>query len=373
MNAYIAPEKISYGQNQVRIYSEERYENGDKVFYRCKKYKGWKGPTVVLGQNGWFVLVRHISAHYRKHPSHLMKVVKSGSQSKKRKNIKAESLHVSKGLCAPNHNLFDKVSKSDAIPFSEEEVVKENKEDCEEALSDGQEEFIQEAVEVGIQELDNQEERNGESNWKWKGEKLLVTVNPKLTFDMETFETNEIRPKSKSYVQYKIRGSWHQARVLSRQPKRTRNYRSWVNVLVWGDSELSSVNWYQVCMWSEANCPESVVYLFVTEELSQEVVDTKERELNRLMENRVFEQVPSEGQSTVSSKWLITEKYKNGEKITKARLVARGFEEDSSQMRTDSPTCSRQSSRLALTIAVSNSWKINSLDISVTFFQGERR
>ena len=76
-----------------------------------------------------------------------------------------------------------------------------------------------------------------------------------------------------------------------------------------------------------------------TEEVSQGEIDTKERELNSLIENGVFEQFPIKGQSNVSIKWLITEKYKNGEKITKARLVAGGIEEDSSQMRTDSSTC----------------------------------
>ena len=52
-------------------------------------------------------------------------------------------------------------------------------------------------------------------------------------------------------------------------------------------------------------------------------------------------------------------------------MVARGFEADSSQMRTDSPACGRQSFRLVLTIAVSSSWKINSLGISAAFLQGD--
>ena len=59
-----------------------------------------------------------------------------------------------------------------------------------------------------------------------------------------------------------------------------------------------------------------------------------------------------------------------GEKKIKARLVARGFEEDSSSFRTDSPTCSRTALRLVFTIAATNEWEINSLDISSAFLQG---
>ena len=61
------------------------------MFYRRKKYKGWKRPAVVLGQDGQFVLVWH-DAHYRIHPSRLMKVMKSGFQTKEEKNIKSKSI-----------------------------------------------------------------------------------------------------------------------------------------------------------------------------------------------------------------------------------------------------------------------------------------
>ena len=36
-------------RHKVRTYAEERYENGDKVFYRRKSVNGWKGPASVLG------------------------------------------------------------------------------------------------------------------------------------------------------------------------------------------------------------------------------------------------------------------------------------------------------------------------------------
>ena len=55
----------------------------------------------------------------------------------------------------------------------------------------------------------------------------------------------------------------------------------------------------------------------------------------------------------------------------KARLVARGFEDDYINIRTDSPTCSKMNLRLTVAIASSKGWEINSLDIQSAFLQGE--
>ena len=86
----------------------------------------------------------------------------------------------------------------------------------------------------------------------------------------------------------------------------------------------------------------------------------------------MFEEVPFEGQDTVSSRWVITmKKDDKGEETIKARLVARGFEEAPIK-NIDSPTCSRESLRLVFTIAASMSWKLGSLDISSAFLQGNK-
>ena len=57
-----------------RAYADERYCEGDKVYYRRKNFKGCKGPGVVLGQDGQYVLVCHGRAYCRVHPCQLMKI-----------------------------------------------------------------------------------------------------------------------------------------------------------------------------------------------------------------------------------------------------------------------------------------------------------
>ena len=61
-------------RHNVRTYADGRYCNGDKVCYRRKNFKGWKGLGVVLGQDGQYVLIRDGGAYYRVHPRQLMKI-----------------------------------------------------------------------------------------------------------------------------------------------------------------------------------------------------------------------------------------------------------------------------------------------------------
>ena len=69
---------------------------------------------------------------------------------------------------------------------------------------------------------------------------------------------------------------------------------------------------------------------------------------------------------------MITEKIKNGKPVTKARLVARGFEEDSINLKKDSPTCLKESVKITLAIASTKGWKPESLDIKAAYLQGNK-
>ena len=68
---------------------------------------------------------------------------------------------------------------------------------------------------------------------------------------------------------------------------------------------------------------------------------------------------------------MLTEKSINGEQEVKARLVARGYEEQQ-LTQIDSPTCTKEVFRLVVTILASKGWKIHSLDIKSAFLQGKK-
>ena len=61
-------------RHNVRTYSEMEYCPGEKVYYKCKNCKGWRGPAKVLGKEANFVLIRQGASYYRCHPCQLMKV-----------------------------------------------------------------------------------------------------------------------------------------------------------------------------------------------------------------------------------------------------------------------------------------------------------
>ena len=78
------------------------------------------------------------------------------------------------------------------------------------------------------------------------------------------------------------------------------------------------------------------------------------------------------GQKCISVRWVVTEKVKGGQVVTKARLVARGFEENTSNLQKDSPTCSREAVRILISIASSKQWICHTVDVKSAYLQGDK-
>ena len=125
-------------------------------------------------------------------------------------------------------------------------------------------------------------------------------------------------------------------------------------------------------MDDESDMPNSLDEAFVANHgfSDTDIQQDKLEELENWTRNRVYEEVPFNHQEYISTKWVITEKAVDGKKKLKARLVARGFEEQA-EIQTDSPTCSKEYQRLVLTIMASRGWHCNSNDIKAAFLQGK--
>ena len=106
-------------------------------------------------------------------------------------------------------------------------------------------------------------------------------------------------------------------------------------------------------------------------QINTDLEDAKMTELKNWIAERVYIEVQDEGQQYMTARWVVTPKLIDGSWVTKARLVARGYEEDSSKFRSDSPTCMKESIRILLSLASSYGWKIDSLDMKAAFLQGE--
>ena len=88
------------------------------------------------------------------------------------------------------------------------------------------------------------------------------------------------------------------------------------------------------------------------------------------MDYNVFEEVADEGQETIGSRWVVTEKEKHdGQKLqTKARLVARGFQE-TLKPQSDSLTVSKESFKILMAISANSDFKLALVDIRAVFLQ----
>ena len=340
-------------RHKVRSYANVKYSNGDKVYYKRINFKGWKGPGVVLGQDGQFVLLRHGGAYYRVHPCQIMKVIPSEDDVRENigdassKYVKCdESVKIRRPWnCESCENMdWD----SDGLRGSDN--TNRNVINRDEAIED-----LEDIPEDEVNETETAEN---------------VTER---TRDEQDYFLNGLaaKPKKNTFVKFKlIDADWKQGKVLSRQPKQGGVWKNWFNIDVVGEDDPICVNWSNVELWNELPFPEEVVLMTKVDELSQEVVDAKEKEISNLNSNEVYDIVPYTNQRTISSRWVLTEKFKEGERVTKARLVARGFEEDSSKYRKDSPTCCRESLRLVFVTAALKSWRLESIDITAAFLQG---
>ena len=59
----------------------------------------------------------------------------------------------------------------------------------------------------------------------------------------------------------------------------------------------------------------------------KEIKEAKVKELNSRKQNDDYEEVDYKNQKQISTIWVLSEKMKDGETITKVRLVACGFKE----------------------------------------------
>ena len=112
------------------------------------------------------------------------------------------------------------------------------------------------------------------------------------------------------------------------------------------------------------------VELLVSEHGRPEVKEAKTTEVKNLLDYDVFEEVKDEGQQIIGSKWVVTSKEKHdGQKQeTKARLVARGFQ-DTMKPQPDSPTVSKESFKMLMAVAANDNFKLASVDIRAAFLQ----
>ena len=168
---------------------------------------------------------------------------------------------------------------------------------------------------------------------------------------------NKKHPKIKEYVQYKLFGSddVSKSQILSRASKVSGKYSNWFNIRNIDNNTIASIDWQNVEKWKPISSEEVLVSSH--KDLSNFDFSTaKLEELQKWKGHNAYEIVDNENQEFITLRWVNTEKYINGKLTLKSRLVARGFQEDTSNILSDSPTCSKESLRLILNIIATFYW-----------------
>ena len=301
---------------QVRDDDPRKFETGDSVYYKRNESDQWRGPARVIGRDGKQILVRHGGFVIRVH------------------------------ACRANHQHLPPIDESDLLPT--EETSKSSPisapvcddEELDSSAQDIEDPPRQEVVEESSNEISNDQLHRSVNTAQLK-------VGQRLRFKT-------------------AHGDVVNGEIISRAGKVTGKHKNCYNI----KQQCGQVGWFDLSSVDQLQEISDSAEVLVTTN-SDMTYNAKLNERQSWLENGVYEEAADLGQSTISLRWVVTEKMKNGESVIKARLVARGYEKELIES-TDSPTCSKDSLRLSLALISTHGWSCKSVDIRCAFLQGKQ-
>jgi hypothetical protein len=292
--------------------SEQIFYHGDRVYYKRNGYERWLGPGKVVFQDGKVVFVRHGGVFVRVSPNRL---IKAGSE-----------------YCAKEDDVTD-VSDTDDGKIRGDVSA----DDCagEKMMKNGVEGKIASSA---VQNSDNVNEQSAHVH---AGDRIKYRVRPN--------------------------DDWETVTVLGRGGKTSGRYNNWYNVEKEQDGVKFCIDFGNIAEWKNIDEEVNMVMVPRGRHGEAECVKAKEVELDKIKEFDTYEEVTDVGQNRISTTWVLWWK---GDEV-RARLVARGFEEEA-EVRSDSPTIGKSMMRVMLAIASSKHWKVSTTDIKSAFLQGRK-
>ena len=310
--------------HNVRSSMETQFQNGEKVFFKRKDEKRWHGPGVVVGQDGKQVLVKNGGELIRVDVTRMTHVADHQEENADREKTE---------LCP--------------VDISKENALGENSTKPLFHIDDESSDMLEE---ISVHDMNSTQ----------SSDKDNIQSDP---------VRNRVFPKVNTNIMYRLNKSeeWRKGFVHSRAGKIGGTNEFCYNIQ---DPETEEINWYDfkknVNEWQPM--PAEVL---ITSSDKESVHTAKLKELENWEYNHVFEEVDDNHQHVISTRWVVTTKEKEGCMMTKARLVVRGFEDhEMNKENTDSPTCSKETIRIAISLMAAKEWDCQSLDIKTAFLQG---
>ncbi len=352
------------------------YQQGDWVYYRRTRDERWMGPGKVMWQDGKVIMVRHGGYCTRVSANRLLPVKPElrqkieageidGADIEKEVTKELGQIETEKDKDKQKNTTFSQIVEPVEIqnqPQNNDETQQndenqpENNENCN----------IQAEIAdpVDIDDNTNRPDSTEKSQKKGPGRPAKQSKNKQTIISF----------KPKERVALKINNEWKQGVIMNRAGKASsKDSNSWYNIELDSGEQLpvdmavhehKKVNDEETLFFT-AN--EEVLAVIVPRDRhdSEECMQAKYNELQKLKEFDTYKEVDDQGQERITTVWVMTEKGTE----TRARLTARGFQE-TQDIPKDSPTMHKCSLRLLLTLAAAHGWKISTTDIRSAFLQG---
>lgn len=287
--------------------SEEKFLTNDRVFYKRDGREKWLGPGKVLFQDGRVVFVRHGGLIVRVSPNRLVKCDRQ--------------------LSADGNDHHGEYSRGSEFQRT---IVQE-----------GEDAPLLDSVKPGEQTTVEAETQNEVTEPPRHQSSDVPPPDSPSGGDSAADDTTSVTGEG--------------AQDGGRQEDGTGARRSSRNTIRYDYAKLNK----------------GIVETLQTETLNKSAVfSAKMAEIDNWMRFGVFEEVDDLGQTSITTRWVVTLKEDKGEKSVKARLVVRGFQEDT-EVQSDSPTATKESLRAILSIAATRGWKLHTIDIKAAFLQGK--
>ena len=333
--------------HNVRPSSNNKFVTGDVVYYKRNDCKKWRGPGKVIGHDSSNILIKHGANYVR---VHACRVLPDRTESRSGRIIPADESEESPDATIGGQEQAGRGRVQDTPSETNDDLLQPENAN-----------YQMDSLEADTVQMDNPRE-------------VVPSVAETQLLSNSAVGQEPGLLKKGALVKLKMKdGDWKTVKIVRRTGKATGKYKNFWEVenedngsLVEIDMANDVEDWKQVVNEVENE-------IFVTEEaaktqIDQAVKSAKEAEIRKWLEEHVYTEVRDEGQDRLSTTWVVTNK---GDNITKARLVIRGYEEQDSEIRSDSPTCSKDNIRLALGIAAGNEWVVHSLDVKAAFLQGK--
>ena len=336
-------------RSKVRPTRSDQLEIGDHVLYKRKSHEEWRGPGIIIGVDGKQFIIKHGGYIVRVHAARLVGApIAIGDD-----DIPVERLEDNREGVDGQSDLESSVRGATAIEMRDETPINDDRVECDGQTGEDQTEEIT-TVEPGASGIE------GDGNGSVQEE-----INSRTTHRRSLNEKTWKQGERFSGVD-QFTGEYVTGKVIDRAGKVKGRNKNLYNI----ERDNGWRGWYDFKSlkdMSEIPDEREIPVFFNSDAVEQ----AKDAEMQNWKDNDVFEEVEDTGQGTISMRWVPTEKIVDGKTILKTRLVVRGFEEDTENLRKDSPTCTKESVRLLLAMASIRSWECHTVDVKAAYLQGD--